>query len=533
MYSQNFPSDVGQANPYFVEYDGTRYPPNGIIYPDGQLLRAIPDGIIQPVISTDSNGIKTYSQRSSMPSVEKLLNSLPSPNLITPLGPIVTPPLFSPIAPVPQNIAGAPLVSAPQNFLPPSPLNANIISPDQYNSGSQLPCSQVTQAPKFFIAALPNPNIIHCNHQPPIPMPSNQYISNAYPIESCQQSPPNVPPTTQFTPGIINTNNGVPITQIQVLPTSPPNLPVQNLIDIGSIPFNSISIPSTQRGLGVQFIPNPNIPAPFSQIDILPPALPPYTDMKFATLPFYPNPNTPPILPPQPYTLTAQFMPDTCNSVPSPVFLPPPLTPNYISLPQEPAYQTIYPNQQVLLPPYSFSDNQPYTQNIVIPPQFPIHTLPIVVPPKPMQLPMSSEETLPINLQINLPAANVPPPSITIISTIPPNSPQAIRDTSDSVSLPYNFDNCIPFPTYSSPPIIIQGSKSKHKKWIPILIALFANRGCNNGCSGGCCCSSGNNIPIPFPIAIPTNNPIIVNKKKSSSKHNTDDYNDEMIEDQV
>ncbi|XP_069365900.1 uncharacterized protein [Maniola hyperantus] len=114
----------------------------------------------------------------------------------------------------------------------------------------------------------------------------------------------------------------------------------------------------------------------------------------------------------------------------------------------------------------------------------------------PVLVTCDSKPGIPVNLQINMPSPKDLCPSITIITGAPTNCEPTT-----------NFSPCA-FP----PPLpnMMRRTRSRLSKLLPILLlALIDDCG---GCGGyGCPCDCGSDdfIPIPYPISIAVNSPII------------------------
>lgn len=207
---------------------------------------------------------------------------------------------------------------------------------------------------------------------------------------------------------------------------------------------------------------------------------------------------------------------------------------NYPLVPQFEPNRAPYIQSMSLLPEDIFSANLCPNVNPYLP-YYQVASLPPVLPnlphisESPSYLPnqfvdtFQTQETgdlrnsqLPINLQINIPPS--PAPIVSVISPIPP------------------YPNAIPIsaPPFGMSPIIIGKSKSKWKDWLPaVILALFTNNigGFGSVGSSNCCyyCykpgSTPENVYIPYPIPISTNNPIICNKGSSGKVKKCDTCN--------
>ncbi|XP_030029761.1 vegetative cell wall protein gp1 [Manduca sexta] len=88
----------------------------------------------------------------------------------------------------------------------------------------------------------------------------------------------------------------------------------------------------------------------------------------------------------------------------------------------------------------------------------------------------------------------------------------------------------MPMPFPPPAPIIMMKSGSSWKRWLPALLVSLFTRPCQGG---GCCscssCDNPDNVYVPYPIPMPTNNPIIL----SGDQNDGDDEDDcdEEIED--
>lgn len=112
--------------------------------------------------------------------------------------------------------------------------------------------------------------------------------------------------------------------------------------------------------------------------------------------------------------------------------------------------------------------------------------------------------TVPLSLQINMPPTSEQP----IIVFSPPTPAPVYQDTSYTSSLQ----------SMAPPLIVMERSKSKWRNILPLLLIALCNGGCcNNSGSNGC--SRGSYIPIPYPIPIPTNNPIILSRGNKKGKN--------------
>ncbi|CAH0698859.1 unnamed protein product [Spodoptera exigua] len=86
------------------------------------------------------------------------------------------------------------------------------------------------------------------------------------------------------------------------------------------------------------------------------------------------------------------------------------------------------------------------------------------------------------------------------------------------------FDNS-PCGMPPSPIIVMEKSKSSLKSILPILFLSLFDGGRGN--NGGCSCPKPNNVPVPYPIAIPYNIPVVTTRGKGKSKKPAKDNNDE------
>ncbi|CAF4915417.1 unnamed protein product [Pieris macdunnoughi] len=119
----------------------------------------------------------------------------------------------------------------------------------------------------------------------------------------------------------------------------------------------------------------------------------------------------------------------------------------------------------------------------------------------PAQFPIDYD-SLPVNLQINLPSQN--PPQITVVSASPNRAPEVLPN---------------PYPYH--PPIIIDRGDSLNSILPIMLVALIANDRDNCGCN--CCCSCSKNVvPIPYPIPFPVNSPVVTNSRSDKSSNDDD-----------
>ncbi|CAK1548606.1 unnamed protein product [Leptosia nina] len=123
-----------------------------------------------------------------------------------------------------------------------------------------------------------------------------------------------------------------------------------------------------------------------------------------------------------------------------------------------------------------------------------------------------NESSVPVNLQINVPAQSVSPPQVTVVT-----APVSQRSVQEPV-MPQS-----PFPPFFHPPIVVDRSDSLSNLLPIILVALFANdRDCYGGCNCNCCCpcngGSKNVVPIPYPIPFPINNAIVNSSGRCRSK---------------
>ncbi|PZC87234.1 hypothetical protein B5X24_HaOG201470 [Helicoverpa armigera] len=111
----------------------------------------------------------------------------------------------------------------------------------------------------------------------------------------------------------------------------------------------------------------------------------------------------------------------------------------------------------------------------------------------------------PITLQVNMPPPCISEPVIAIINPCQ-NQPQPQPAPCGYPS----YD-----PSFALPPqpiIVMEKSNSNWKNILPILLLTLFDGNCGGGygnCGGGCGNSQCTSTPIPFPIVIPVNNPVV------------------------
>lgn len=372
--------------------------------------------------------------------------------------------LVGPIETVPTLPVSPPCIDAtygPTNTLPPL-----------------LPLSPMPNFPTPFLPLNPfrslffGPNSIHKPYLNPVP---------PYPAENCASNCPSENPNGQNLP--LN-----PITSPCALPAVPLNSALPPFDITHSLAFSNPN----------SFGPQINSNEPVQQNSLIPPQQCPI--------------NNAPILPKAPYTQP----PTSTNVFQSPIGIPnlsplpvPLLSAAYPPLvsppnPQPPCTLTSDLSSIGFLPTARNSFNSiPKIPTNVVAPVYQTNALPPVVTGPINDIPCQSskieEIPIPITLQINIPAPTIPAPKI-ILVTPPPAPPTPVIEE-DAVEL---------FEPYPLPPIIVEGRRSRSKSWLPLfLVALFAGDGCGFG--GGCCdCSSGPTM-VPYPMPVPTNNPVVFN----------------------
>lgn len=194
----------------------------------------------------------------------------------------------------------------------------------------------------------------------------------------------------------------------------------------------------------------------------------------------------------------------TVNSLPTPNIAASTPLQNYVPLSQAP----IQPEKYHSILPIEYDSNTLYSPKVsALPPVLPANILTLYdCLSLPAQIPEQEHTPVPINLQINMPSPTIPEPQITIITAYPSAPVATVPESTDSSDVSFGM-----YPPYPLPPIIIKGRRSRSRSWLPLfLIAVIANDRCCGGCGCCNCANACQEIPIPYPIPIPTNNPIIV-----------------------